>query len=241
MDLGNRWGRSGFVTAHAVLFVTCFAACSLDAEGKSKVSDGATADASQDAMADADSGNNPDDSSMPPPQDGAVAETPEADCNALDDDDDGLIDEEACPCRSENWNGHAYAFCDTNQNTWTNARAACKNYGYELAAINSEEENDWLADKAKPEGVEHGWWIGMYRDSMQGPDKYKWSNGDTSTYRNWAAGEPNNKGSLWVFDVERCVEFNYYPPGPKVIGKWNDRSCFGVIAEPSRGWICESP
>ncbi len=96
-------------------------------------------------------------------------------------------------------NGHSYQRFDTIK-TWSNAKAACSSLGGYLATINSADENTWVANLAPVV------WIGGTDEVQEG--MWKWINGETWSYTNWNAGEPNNSGNEDYLTL--------------VYGRWND-------------------
>jgi hypothetical protein len=110
-----------------------------------------------------------------------------------DTDDDGLSDgEEVNTTRPDTrWlqgpNGHYYRLAPAA--TWSQASAAARAQGYELTSVQDEAEAIWLSDTFGDVG--DGFWIGL-NDFL---GSYTWSDGDPSTYRRWAAGEPNAANS----------------------------------------------
>jgi cysteine-rich repeat protein len=106
--------------------------------------------------------------------------------------------------------------------SWTDARRSCQLLpNGNLVTINDATENGWLsANFPKP------FWIGFSnRGTTLGNGPFSWTAG-SSSYTNWASGEPNNGGA---FGREDCAEF--LPSG-----QWNDASC-----NSDRVAVCEYP
>jgi hypothetical protein len=88
--------------------------------------------------------------------------------------------------------GHTYQLLSTD--TWLASESFAQTIGGHLAAINDQAEMDFLNATWGNLNL----WIGLQRVSGivgQGNDpvtSFAWVNGETSTYRNWASGEPNN-------------------------------------------------
>ena len=106
-----------------------------------------------------------------------------------------------------------------------------------LVAVESVEENDFIADTAR-ELVSGNLWLGGTRD-----DDYVWTWPDGSVFWNggrdgtapdgvfvqWQSGEPNDSSTVTT-DPERCLALT--PDG----NDWNDRSC-----SLSLPYVCEGP
>jgi hypothetical protein len=102
--------------------------------------------------------------------------------------------------------------------TWAAARADALSSGGRLASITSDQElacvvsaangaSGWLA--GTDADVEGTWrWV----DAPKGSGGTFWSDGATTGFTNWGAGEPNNSGD------EDCLVLN----GD---GTWNDATC----------------
>ena len=108
-------------------------------------------------------------------------------------------------------NGHSYQRFDTPK-IWSDAKAACSSLGGYLATINNAAENTWVANLAPFV------WIGGTDEAQEG--NWKWINGETWSYTNWNAGEPNNSGN------EDYLTLEY--------GRWNDLSNVWKLA-----YVCE--
>jgi hypothetical protein len=246
---------AGVTLASGALLATSLAACGGDpgspSDGGARPDrDVDSGDDAGDASAEAGAGDATLDATVDPPD--SNYEEPNSDemfgdalidgeCDGLDDDSDGAIDELACPCTARTWRGHAYLFCNTSAVQWAAARALCKAVGpYDLAAVNSEAENTWLAGYALPQAAERGWWIGFSRPALNG--SYAWATADPVTFTRWAPGQPNNNMvAIGILDVERCAEFGYYK-GASARGFWNDAPCLGSFGADAvqRPWVCES-
>ena len=75
--------------------------------------------------------------------------------------------------------------------TWTNAERYAVQNGGHLVTINDTAEQQWIKSNFSATTV----WIGLYRDDGSNISTgWKWIAGETSTYRNWYSGEPNNLG-----------------------------------------------
>lgn len=92
--------------------------------------------------------------------------------------------------------------------TWKEAQAKCKEAGGHLVTITSQTENDNVARLLWNAGARTAW-IGLSDKDLE--SEWKWVGGESSTFRNWAPGEPNDAGG-----AEDCVEIH------SGSGKWND-------------------
>jgi hypothetical protein len=91
-------------------------------------------------------------------------------------------------------NGHRYYMLSPN--TWTQSEVEAISLGGNLATIRSAAKNDWVYNTFKNPG--DFLWIGLY-DPVFGDGTgathaadFRWISGETSAYRNWGNGEPNN-------------------------------------------------
>ncbi|KAJ0050880.1 hypothetical protein NL108_009302 [Boleophthalmus pectinirostris] len=83
-----------------------------------------------------------------------------------------------------------YTFINT-QMTWENAQNYCRQRYTDLAMIEKETENSAVVSIISNNTV----WIGLYRVP------FRWSDGSTSTFTNWAISQPDN------FDnTQHCVK-----------------------------------
>lgn len=89
--------------------------------------------------------------------------------------------------------GSSYALLEAD--TWTACQDDSVLYGGNLVTVNDVAENDWI--KATFPVVDT--WIGLNDLAVEGV--YEWISGQTSTYTDWAAGEPNNSGDYIYFWV----------------------------------------
>ena len=121
-------------------------------------------------------------------------------------------------------NNHVYYLLTVK--TWQNAELEAVSLGGHLATIRNTNEHQFVyTNFASLGGTNRILWIGLTDLAVKGT--YQWISGEESTYRNWAAGEPNNaNGGEDVVGI--------YPPGSGVeTDHWNDfevgTSGFGVV------------
>jgi MYXO-CTERM domain-containing protein len=148
-------------------------------------------------------------------------EAPEI-CDAVDQDCDGALDEDACPCPSATYNYHSYLFC-SDLKTWTEAEFACEGMGYELASIEDGLENSWLWSEAELYNDATAWWFGLSDQAVEG--SFVWMDGSTPVYTSWRSGEPNDFNG-----AEDCGKFT-----DDAGGLWNDGNCADAWS-----FICEA-
>ncbi|MCB9675368.1 MAG: C-type lectin domain-containing protein [Alphaproteobacteria bacterium] len=124
--------------------------------------------------------------------------TPEA-CNGIDDDRDGLVDEEAvCTgCRQASFEGRSYLFCEAEFDTQDFAAQTCAGFGYHLVDVQDEAEHDWLVTELS---LLRAYWTGL-TDAQ--PNSYRWSDGSDATYIPWGPAQPDDltgtENCAWYF------------------------------------------
>lgn len=124
----------------------------------------------------------------------------------------GILDTAVNPA-----NDHIYYLLDNSN--WTDAENAAVELGGTLATINDLEENNWIWNLW---GDNHNLWIGLYDPTIgdgsgtQHAADFMWASGDSSNFRNWRPGEPNNAdfGEYNVYIFAKSL----VPEG----GVWND-------------------
>jgi len=112
-----------------------------------------------------------------------------------------------------------------NKVTWEEAQTRCQQMGGHLVTISSKKENSMVA-RLLWDNAARTAWIGLTDKDQE--DKWKWVADDSSTYTNWAPGEPNDAGG-----AEDCVQI--YSGN----GRWND---WGMPNNPDNKdlYVCES-
>lgn len=128
--------------------------------------------------------------------------------------------------------GHHYAVYDFTEegliadfDAW---EIFCERQGGYLAVINDKEENDFLYQYLKDSGLTLAF-FGYTDQNSEG--KWTWVNGRSSTYTNWAKGQPNDGANNEDKSKENYAQF-YKETAD---GKWNDSK----IAVNSYKFICE--
>ncbi|GFR84190.1 C-type lectin [Elysia marginata] len=127
-------------------------------------------------------------------------------------------------------NDVCYLFVD-DELFWKKARDKCFSLGGEMVSIDNQETMDYLA--AKLDSKELGWnrkgvWIGM---SYSG-GTWRWTNGRTAKYENWAKDQPSRLFDVYSF--EDCAQMRRDSGW-----KWHDKLCGSLKFHYN--YICEFP
>ena len=130
------------------------------------------------------------------------------------------------PTDALTYNGHSYYVYSNVAQTWEEAQEYCKARGGYLAVINNSAEDAALFNYIQSKGHSNVY-FGLSDGSAEG--SWEWINGDSSTYRNWADGEPN--GSTYE---NYGMFYSTYPDG-----KWNDGDFVGDVSNGTANFICE--
>ncbi|XP_062410947.1 macrophage mannose receptor 1-like [Sardina pilchardus] len=93
---------------------------------------------------------------------------------------------------------HPYVLV-TEEKTWADAQRYCRENHTDLASVRNQAENDQIE---QVRGAKEAW-IGLFRAA--------WSDGSSSSFRHWGAGEPDNQGVA-------CTEI-------EPSGQWKDTGC----------------
>ncbi|KAL6491169.1 hypothetical protein MHYP_G00015140 [Metynnis hypsauchen] len=109
------------------------------------------------------------------------------------------------------------SFCGTRQlyvvnesKTWTDAQKYCRENFTDLVTVESKEEME--AVKAVLKGGD--FWIGLKQEDRNDKTIWIWSDGSSSSYRNWKTGEPNGGGGEMCVQLVQNSEY-----------RWNDAGC----------------
>ena len=132
-------------------------------------------------------------------------------CNGIDDDCDGLVDDDpACPCQEKEIGGASFRLCLT-QLVRAAAREDCQAHGGDLAWVDDLEQNFALWAWGKPTFAQH-WLLGLNDLAAEG--QYRWADGSEPAFFAWYKTEPNNIGE------EDCGELSGQRDA-----NWNDINC----------------
>jgi hypothetical protein len=129
-----------------------------------------------------------------------------------------------------NSNGSKITFEDstyylTTATSWTDAEAQAVAMGGHLVTVNDATENQFLMNTF---GGKEYLWIGYTDASVEG--QWKWTSGETSTYVNWATGEPSNYTGIDSTGEDYSF-LNFNSPG-----QWNDTNN-SAYNKPYRGIV----
>jgi hypothetical protein len=152
-------------------------------------------------------------------------------CNGLDDDHDGLVDEvsaeliECDGCRLLQGEGQAWWVC-TLESTWDDAQAYCQALGATSAIVPNAAAQAFLHAE-----VGEGWfWLGAVQDPDEGP--WRWIDGMPFDYANWGTTQPDDTAP-----GQDCVRLTFGIIGDGWFdGAWDDFFC----DDPHR-MLCSAP
>ena len=115
-----------------------------------------------------------------------------------------------CPTGWVLYDQNCYKFSVTSgsDNSWTGCQSTCSSLGASMLCIENAAQNNWIWSQVSPVNT----WI-AYQDLNNYP-RFVWNSGCTSTYTNWAGGQPDNgNGVEWYAHLWT----NAVAPG-----QWND-------------------
>lgn len=127
-------------------------------------------------------------------------------------------------------NGHRYDVVSVDGITWSGALVAALSVSPKsnLASITSAEENDFVQKLLVTTSAADAAWIGGIQDLPgTAPDEgWRWTDGSTFGFTNWAPGEPNDivAGGEFYLELDR-------------FGFWND---IGPIYAEKRAFVVET-
>ncbi len=136
----------------------------------------------------------------------------------------GKLVSSSAPSDAFRYDGHFYKIFNDAM-TWDDAKTYCEKLGGHLAVINDAAENSALFNYMKNSNYDLAY-FGLSDAIDEGI--WTWSNGDLSTYRNWASGEPNGG----TYENYGMFFSPAYPDG-----KWNDGTFNGAVGDGA--FICE--
>ena len=114
-------------------------------------------------------------------------------------------------------NGHVYYFLSPTN--WLAARNIAQSLVGHLATIDDAAENNWIFTtftNLNLQLLSGGIWIGLNDATQEG--NFVWSSGATSTYRNWAPGEPNSGGGVYPDEDHGMMRLQ----SQSFASQWND-------------------
>ena len=130
----------------------------------------------------------------------------------------------------ERFNGHRYAVIDKSL-AYVDAKAYCEYMAGHLVTITSQAEQDYI-NSFLLYGSKNMYWLGgeEYNGIVN------WITGETSTYTNWASGEPNGAAEIYVHMYR-----NSYMDS--ILGSWNDTVNYydssPFHSTTNSGFLCE--
>ena len=127
---------------------------------------------------------------------------------------------------SSGGNGNTYEVVVNDTISWDAARSAAQAAGGDLATITSQAEQSFVESILVSSNAPTGsYWFGLREAGFEG--NYQYVSGESSLFRNWMTGEPNNAGG-----VENVGAVLWTPDGgdPGLLprrGRWNDEPVSG--------------
>lgn len=109
-----------------------------------------------------------------------------------------------------------------NPEWFIHARSICQYYGADLGVIDSIDTQQQIDQFLGKEWLM--WtWIGLYRDTSEENNPFKWViNGKETTYFNWAQGHP--------LPDKNCALLKRVVIGNSVDWKWFSNDCMGIYS-----------
>jgi hypothetical protein len=129
-------------------------------------------------------------------------------------------------------NGHLYEVYDAPMITWADAQAFAAARGGYLATITDAGENAFVGNLNYAVSPGQRWLGGFQPPDERNPlANWQWVTGEAWVYTNWAAGEPNDTGSIYS-ELEQHLTIGRFSDDP--LG-WNDEGNLSLI----NGFIVE--
>lgn len=137
----------------------------------------------------------------------------------------GQFDKSKIPSDAVEYNGHYYYIYDAKkgETDWAKAKEKCESKDGYLATITSEDENKFVFTLLNKFGYKNAY-FGLHDE---GSNDWKWDNGETFTYSNWASGEPSSS-----FEDYGMYYYKYTE-------QWNDGDFSLPENDGKTGYICE--
>ena len=133
------------------------------------------------------------------------------------------------PADAAEFNGHHYYVYNLDEiTTWKEAKEYCESKGGYLATITSREENDFVYSYLKNNFDYESAYFGFTDQEEEGV--WVWDNGESGTFTNWHAGEPNDENP----NEDYAMYYYKYPDGT-----WNDGDFGDQTVNSGRVFICE--
>ncbi|SEL85387.1 Peptidase_C39 like family protein [Butyrivibrio sp. ob235] len=135
---------------------------------------------------------------------------------------------------------HQYALYNVGKK-WDEAKEACEKEGGHLLTINSKEEQDFVQSLIEQKGTRNSYWLGGKR-SENNSDRWEWITGESFSYTNWGARQPDNH-----YGEDYLMIYKNRNPNSSVDAPftWNDLCAEGTFGSESFfgldnfGYICE--
>ncbi|XP_078572329.1 uncharacterized protein LOC144859503 [Branchiostoma floridae x Branchiostoma japonicum] len=110
-------------------------------------------------------------------------------------------------------NGYRYMAITSSRRNWDQAEARCVSYGGHLARITSSTQQHLLTDMALGHSGTH-YWIGCTDRQIEGI--WRWSDGSSLSYTNWAPTQPDNADGIQDCGILYSI-YGY--------AQWDDTEC----------------
>lgn len=125
------------------------------------------------------------------------------------------------------YNGSTYAIYDDAM-SWTDADKLCKDIGGHLISITSQGESEEIA---KYINENNRYWIGLSDTAKEGT--FVWSSGESFSYNNWSAGQPDNSNNEDYIELWQSNKINSWNDTVNEAYKYGDESLYqyGFIFE----------
>jgi len=152
-------------------------------------------------------------------------------CNGLDDDGDGLIDEvsaqlqECDGCTLLQGAAQAWWVCPEEQ-PWADAQTRCETLGATLAVVPDEATQAFLQDAL---GVGFHW---LGARQAEGEGAWSWVDGTPWSYDNWGTTQPDD-----IAPGQHCLRLTF----GIIDGDWFDGAWDDFFCEDPHPVLCSAP